>query len=88
MHTSVRAPIAQRESKSPRSLGRRPSSTWPNTGSRPLTGIERADARGYRGRLRRGSKAGYTSLKKGVLAEAAEKKLKGLRWLPELLRAA
>jgi ParB family transcriptional regulator, chromosome partitioning protein len=35
-----------------------------------------------------GAKAGFVTLKKAALAEAAEKKLKGSRWLPELLRAA
>ena len=34
------------------------------------------------------AKGGYVTLKKTALAEAAEAKLKGLRWLPELLRAA
>jgi ParB family chromosome partitioning protein len=34
------------------------------------------------------AKAGYVTLKKAALADAAEAKLKGLRWLPELLRAA
>src|ERR1700733_5445925 len=34
------------------------------------------------------AKGGYVSLKKTALAEAAEAKGKGLRWLPELLRAA
>ena len=34
------------------------------------------------------AKSGYVTLKKVALADAAETKLKGLRWLPELLRAA
>jgi ParB family chromosome partitioning protein len=34
------------------------------------------------------AKGGYVTLKKTALAEAAEAKLQGLRWLPELLRAA
>ena len=34
------------------------------------------------------AKSGYATLKKAALADAAEKKLKGSRWLPELLRAA
>ena len=34
------------------------------------------------------AKGGYVTLKKTALADAAETKLKGLRWLPELLRAA
>ena len=34
------------------------------------------------------AKGGYVTLKKAALADAAEAKLKGLRWLPELLRAA
>ena len=35
-----------------------------------------------------GAKSGFATLKKATLAEAAEKRLHGLRWLPELLRAA
>jgi ParB family chromosome partitioning protein len=35
-----------------------------------------------------GAKGGYVTLKKAALAEAAEHKLKGLRWLPDLLRVA
>ena len=35
-----------------------------------------------------GAKAGFVTLKKAALADAAEKKLKGSRWLPELLRVA
>ena len=35
-----------------------------------------------------GAKAGFVTLKKAALADAAEKKLKGSRWLPEILRAA
>ena len=34
------------------------------------------------------AKGGYVTLKKAPLADAAEAKMKGLRWLPELLRAA
>jgi ParB family transcriptional regulator, chromosome partitioning protein len=34
------------------------------------------------------AKSGYVTLKKAALAEAAEAKMKDLRWLPELLRAA
>ena len=35
-----------------------------------------------------GAKAGFAALKKTALADAAETKLKGSRWLPELLRVA
>ena len=34
------------------------------------------------------AKSGYTTLKKAALADAAEAKLKGSRWLPGLLRVA
>ena len=34
------------------------------------------------------AKSGYVTLKKAALADAAEATMKGLRWLPELLRAA
>ena len=34
------------------------------------------------------AKSGYATLKKTAQADAAEAKMKGLRWLPELLRAA
>jgi ParB family chromosome partitioning protein len=34
------------------------------------------------------AKGGYVTLKKAALADAAEAKLKGSRWLPDLLRAA
>ena len=35
-----------------------------------------------------GAKSGYATLKKAALADAAEAKLKGSRWLPDLLRVA
>ncbi len=34
------------------------------------------------------AKSGYATLKKAALADAAEAKLKGSRWLPGLLRVA
>ena len=34
------------------------------------------------------AKSGFATLKKAALAEAAEAKMKGLRWLPDLLRVA
>ena len=35
-----------------------------------------------------GAQTGFASLKKAALAEAAELRLEGVRWLPELLRVA
>ena len=73
------------------SLPPRSSSTWRITGSRQQPGISaacRQTLAAIEEACGASAKSGYVTLKKAALAEAAEAKMKGLRWLPELLRAA